>query len=90
MKIYLFFLTEKEAQDDPTKIGWAYANKHRSEWYNNDNLEDKLFTGFSVGCNFVVYKDKAYWFKKQYLIAEENAILYICVESTQGCDTRKF
>lgn len=89
MKVYFFFLSADDLRD-PLKTGYSYAKSKRSEWVENSNLEDKLFTGFQVGNNYVVYKDKVYWFYKQFTLVDENAALMLCKESEQGCDTKKF
>ena len=88
---YNFFLLNRDDAKDGTRIGYAYAKLKESEWIskNSDQLAAYLTVGFVKGCDHVVHDGKAYAIMKTYTDLDNNATLFVCVESTVGCDNKK-
>lgn len=87
---YNFFLLDRNDAKDGTRIGYAYAKLNESKWISKDSgsLGAYLTVGFVKGCDHVVHDGKAYSIIKTYTDIDNDATLFICVESTVGCDNK--
>lgn len=88
---YNFFLLNRDDAKDGTRIGYAYAKLNEDQWIskNSDALAAYLTIGFVKGCDHVVHDGKAYSIMKTYTDLDDDFTLFICVESTVGCDNKK-
>ncbi len=88
---YNFFLIDRKDAQDGTRIGYAYAKLHESDWISvsSDDVKDYLTVGFVKGCDYVVNDGKAYAIMKTYTDLQDKSTLFICVESIAGCDNKK-
>ena len=88
---YNFFLLDRDDAKDGTRIGYAYAKLNEDKWIskNSDQLAAYLTIGFVKGCDHIVSDGKVYSIMKSYTDLDNNATLFVCVESTVGCDNKK-
>lgn len=87
MRMFYCLISNKEATDDPTNIGWTYCKKHESEWIpGNDETERYNTIGFVKGCDFIEYKGKVYELRKVYQDLDDKRTVILCVESIMACD----
>jgi hypothetical protein len=82
-------LTEKEAAD-PNNVGYAYAKSIKDRWVTADDFVSDMTVGFTKYLDNVVKDGKVYNIIKLYMDIDTGTKVYLCVESTIGCETKRF
>jgi hypothetical protein len=82
-------LSEKEASD-PNNIGYAYAKFIEDRWVDGSEFVDDMTVGFTKYLDNVVKDGKVYNIVKLYMDVDTSTKIYLCVESTIGCETKRF
>jgi hypothetical protein len=82
---YAFCLVPAEETKKGITLGRDWADANRDKWIDF-NPEPYLAAGYVKGVDHVVYKGVAYAIQKTYIYLDENMIMFLCTESTQGCD----
>ena len=87
MKMFYCIISDKEAEDDPTKLGWKYCKEHENEWIpGNEETERYNTIGFVKGSDFIEYKGKVYEMHKVYQDLDDQRTVILCRESIMACD----
>ena len=87
METFYCLISDKDATDNPTILGWTYCNKHRELWVRGNQETDRYNTiGLSKGTDFVVHEGKVYGLRKVFQNLDEKITVILCVESVMACD----
>lgn len=85
---YFFMLVTYEESYNPSSSGWTFALKNKDRWVAApDNISQYLTAGYVTGIDYVTVGEKAYYLRKSFINLDEDAVVILCVESKQGCDT---
>jgi hypothetical protein len=86
---YYFCLLSAEEAKDPTKYGYNFALTKESDWIQSNDAENYL-TGVIKGVDFFIKDGITYSFHKRFLDLDNKRIVVLALESTSGCDVKKF
>lgn len=81
-----YFCLQPKEDNKPQNTGSRYVFNNKDKWVSGDKVADYLTVGFTKGIDHVYYKNKTYSLYKVFMEPDSGNVIFLCLESIQGCD----